>query len=210
MGTNGVDGLPNVQAMAGVWATSTQGSDERLGDETPTVYKTKSGQVVLDENGKPVVSYMRFFWFAVFPAECTEGETPLPERNYAPKDLPPLTDVAEKFGIKYTWTPLPPDRRGEATVDGCKLFVGTEDPKTWFHELAHCIHAKLEGGLKGGQDTTQETVAEFVAAVLMEMYGFGDRSGNTWGYIRMYAKDPYKAVERSMSTIEQVLEAMGV
>lgn len=60
-------------------------------------------------------------------------------------------------------------------------------------------------GLKGGQCTGQETIAEFTAAVLMRLYGLGDRSGNCWRYIAGYAKDPLRAIVRALTTVEKVL-----
>lgn len=43
----------------------------------------------------------------------------------------------------------------------------------------------------------------------MELYACGDRSGNTWAYIRQYATDPLAAIMRAMKTIEQILTFIG-
>jgi hypothetical protein len=74
-----------------------------------------------------------------------------------------------------------------------------------FHELAHAAHARIEGGLKGGQHAGQETVAEFTATVLMHLYGLGDRTGNCWKYVQGYAANPLQAIFKALHTVEKVL-----
>jgi hypothetical protein len=171
-----------------------------------TVQKKQNGKPVL-EDGKPV-TFTYFRTIPVFADDDTEGE-PLPTFDYTPDALPPLADIAEQMGIDVQWAPLPPDRLGSATVDGKSIKVGTHDTKTFFHEMAHAIHAKIDT-LKGGQDTHRETVAEFTATVLMWMYGYGDRTGNCWQYIKNYSKDPIRAISKALGTVEQVLEILQV
>ena len=47
--------------------------------------------------------------------------------------------------------------------------------------------------------------AEFTAAVLMHLYGLGDRTGNCWRYIQNYAPDPLQAIVKALGTVEKVL-----
>ena len=75
--------------------------------------------------------------------------------------------------------------------------------------LAHAAHAKLEGKLQGGQDAGQETVAEFTAAVLMHLYGLGDRTGNCWKYIQYYASDPLQAIVKARELDLVLIENVG-
>ena len=89
-------------------------------------------------------------------------------------------------------------------MDGSEITLGTHDPEVFFHELAHAAHARIDG-LRPGQHTDQETIAEFTAAVLMALYGLGDRTGNAWRYIQSYSKDPLTAIQRALSTVEKVL-----
>lgn len=173
-----------------------------------TTFLKKDGKFVL-ENGEKVVSGQYFKWVAVHPLEHTEGEE-LPTFDYLPKKMPPLTEIAQKMGIDFSWVPLPANQLGNSTVDGFKIRIGTHDPDVWFHELAHAVHAKIEGGLQGGQTEQQETVADFTAAVLMWFYGYGDRTGNCWQYIQHYAKDPLAAVSRAISTVTAILEILEV
>jgi len=115
-------------------------------------------------------------------------------------------DVAKAWGLKITW--------GEAKgyfgyyAPGRKeIHLATQEQKVFFHELAHAAHDKLQKGLKGGQDAEQETIADFTACVLMQIYGLKDMTGNTWDYIKRYnPKDPIKAILKCLDTIGKVLD----
>jgi hypothetical protein len=160
-----------------------------------------------EETGEKEKRLCGFLAVPVFPYHVTGGEEAA-EVDYAPRDLPPLVEAARELGVKVTWQPLPESRLGDCSISGEKINVGTSDPAVFFHELAHAVHAKLNGTLKGGQQADQETVAEFTAAVLMELYGLGDRTGNAWQYIQGYNADPIKAVMQALSTVEKVLKLL--
>lgn len=161
-----------------------------------------------EETGEEKSRLIGFKSVPVFGISQTEGEE-IPQPDYTPAELPPLADVAERLGVKVTYLPLAPDRLGQCKVDGSEIELGTEDASVFFHELAHAVHGRLNGGkLKGGQHKDQETVAEFTATVLMELYGLGDRTGNCWQYIQHYDKDPLKAVYKALGTVGQVLEVV--
>ena len=148
-----------------------------------------------------------FFGVPVFAYHDTDGDA-LAELSYAPRELPPLMEAAERLGVQVTWQPLSSSRLGDCTTNGTRINLGTHDPAVFFHELAHAAHAKLNGRLNGGQDAHQETVAEFTAAVLMDLYGLGDCTGNAWHYIQAYNKDPLKAIFQALSTVGKVLELL--
>jgi len=161
-----------------------------------------------DEDGETIkdVACIGFSTVPVFAASNTEGEGEI--LGYTPQELPPLIEVAKKFGIAVEYVPVTGERLGDSDIKGNKIRLGSKDPSVFFHELTHAIHARIDGGLKGGQHTDQETVAEFTATVLMDFYGLGDHSGNAWRYISHYAKDPLVAITRAMGTVEQVLEQL--
>jgi hypothetical protein len=159
---------------------------------------------VKNEDGEEVEVLKGFRSIPVFASHDTEGEE-LPEADCSPRDLPPLADVAERMGIDVSYVPLPLDRLGTCSLEGSRIKLGTHDVEVFFHELAHAAHAKVEGRLKRGQNPHQETVAQFTACVLMELYGRGDRTGNSWEYIRNYAKDPLRAIVKALRKVEEVL-----
>jgi hypothetical protein len=157
-----------------------------------------------EQTGETVQVLRGFRAVAVFAHDQTEGEE-LPEVDYTPAELPPLAEVAENLGIDVTYAPLPPGKLGQCEVTGSNIQLGSHDPLVFFHEMAHAVHARIEGRLQGGQHSGQETIAEFTATVLMHIYGLGDRTGNCWRYIQGYAEDPIKAIIKALSTVEQVL-----
>jgi len=159
-----------------------------------------------DGEQKEEYSCIGFSSVPVFAASSTEGNTPL--QAYQPKNLPQLIEVAKKFKISVEYVPILPDRLGDCTSDGKNIRLGSHSPAVFFHELAHAIHARIEGTLQGNQNVEQETVAEFSAAVLMDLYEYQDHSGNAWHYISHYAKDPLIAISKAMRTIEKVLEVL--
>lgn len=167
-----------------------------------TVKKTK------EEYGekKDYIACVGFSTFPVFAASDTEGNTILSQ--YQPRQLPALMDLARKFGISVDYVPVPSDRLGDTDTNGTKIRVGAQDPSIFFHELTHAIHARISGGLTGGQQVDQEVTAELCATVLMDFYGYKDHSGNAWHYIKHYAEDPLTAITKAMGTVEQVLSIL--
>lgn len=142
----------------------------------------------------------------VFAASSTTGDRPLPE--YEPVSFPPLYEVAKNMGISIEYLPIANNKLGDCKIDGSRIRLGTHDEKIFFHELAHAIHARIEGGLKQGQDKEQEIIAEFSSCVLMDLYGVGDNSGNAWEYISHYSCDPLVAITRALATVEKVLNIL--
>jgi hypothetical protein len=180
-------------------------ADERAAYILAHIYK----DVEDEHTGEVRKVLVTFKGVPVYGYSQTDGEA-LEQPDYAPAMLPPLAGVAERLHIDVTYTPLPPDRLGDCDLQGQRINLGTYDPGTFFHELAHAAHARLDGKLKGGQDAEQETIAEFTATVLMHLYGYGDRTGNCWQYVEQYAKDPLTAISKALKKVEAVLEVLGV
>jgi hypothetical protein len=136
----------------------------------------------------------------VFPITSTEGP-PLPE--YTPRTLPPLADLATKLGYTVTYGPTPPDSLGLCAGGARALYLGTDDPLTYLHELAHAVDWQLRpGGLKGGQHADQEAPAEIAAAVLCELYLGANRSGDVAAYL---ANMPQDIAMKTLSTTTAIL-----
>ena len=143
----------------------------------------------------------------VFAASSTTGDRPLPE--YEPVSLPPLFDVAKNMGISIEYLPIANNKLGDCKTDGSRIRLGTHEQSIFFHELAHAIHAKINNGLKEGQNKQQEIIAEFTSCVLMDLYEFGDSSGNAWEYISSYSSNPLIAITKALSTVEKVLQVIN-
>lgn len=144
----------------------------------------------------------------VHPVENTEGA----EVEYvkgAPKQLPPLADVATKWGLSVTYGRSRHGEFGFYRPSEDLIHLSTADMSTFFHELTHAAQKKIDGKLNGGQDTDQEVIAEFTACVLADMYG-QDSTGFGYHYIRGYVggdKDKVtKCVMRLISKIQKILD----
>ncbi len=159
-----------------------------------------------DKETKEYLLCVGFATLPVFAASETDGNEAI--QSYEPAELPPLVEVAKSLGIAVDYIPVAPDRLGDCNPDGSKIRIGTHDPSVFFHELAHAIHARIIGKLKGGQNSEQETVAEFTAAVLMDIYGLENHTGNAWRYISHYSDDPLVAITKALGTVEKVLAVL--
>ena len=117
----------------------------------------------------------------VFRYEDTEGES---LKEYTPKVLPPLFDLAEKNNISVRWKNTRYGEYGSINLESKGMTLSTESPDTFLHELVHWYDNK-NVKLKPGQDPIQETVAQLGACVLAKMYGYNSER-YTWNYIAGY------------------------
>ncbi|MDE1813814.1 MAG: M48 family peptidase [Thaumarchaeota archaeon] len=141
---------------------------------------------VVNEEGKEddVKFPVGFIGIPVFRYEDTDGK---PVEAYQPTKLPPLLDVAEKFGVKVEYGPTISGEGGSYNLVTNVIKLSQENPDTFFHELAHKAHSTFEN-LKPVQDPEQETVAQLSACVLAKMYGY-DATTFSWNYIASYAEE---------------------
>lgn len=166
-----------------------------------------------DDDGEEYFFVYGYRLIPVFKIEDTEpipdfdGEVlQLPELE--PKELPPLVDVAEKLGLDVNWKPVPQDRWADFYAKGRRINMGTDSPAIFFHELCHALHKEVDNKFNEKEKWYKETVAEFGAAVLMDMYLNADHTGNSWEYIKMFADDPTEAVERSLMMIQRMFNKL--
>ncbi len=129
----------------------------------------------------------------------------MPEVNYALKQLPPLYEVAERFGLSVLYSPMLNRAWGYYSPAQNKIVLHTQQEKTFFHELGHAAHARF-GALKGGQDAEQEIIAEFVACVLCDLYGIEGFESHAYRYISGYAEteNPQMVVQKIMKVLAEV------
>lgn len=143
----------------------------------------------------------------VFRYEDTEGE-PLEHPDYTPKQLPPLIDVAKEYGVDVRYAPKTSSFAGWYSFGSNNITLCSHDEEVFFHELVHAVHNTFEP-LRGGQDSRQEIIAEFGAAVLCEIYGYEGYIPNCQKYIEGYAREEAgKAALKVLGTVSKVLEAI--
>ncbi|KPV42679.1 ArdC-like ssDNA-binding domain-containing protein [Alicyclobacillus ferrooxydans] len=145
----------------------------------------------------------------VFRIEDTEGKAIEDSRpDYTPPVMPPLMNVAKAWGIDVKYQGGNTRYYGAYYPGKDAIVLCTHDVTTFFHELSHAAHHRIRP-LKGGQDSTQEIVAETSAAILCLMYGYEGYVSKARDYVAHYAKmEPQectKAVMRAISDIEKVL-----
>jgi hypothetical protein len=146
----------------------------------------------------------------VFRLEDTDGE-PLEQPDYRPALLPPLHDVAERLGVPVSYRPYVAKFLGYYSPGTDEIVLCSHDVRTFFHELAHAAHQRVlkQRGttLKGGQQAGQEIVADTVAAVLCELFGYSGYLASSRDYIQSYAngENPAKAAMHLLGEISDVL-----
>jgi hypothetical protein len=162
-----------------------------------------------NDNGEEKQILFGFGCKPVFRVEDTEGE-PLDYRNI---ELPsfPLIERAKSFGVSVKAVPGNYRFHGYYSMDRKEIVLATPEETTFLHELSHVAHEKVSGKLKGGQNPSQEIVAELSAAALCRLVGKQGNNtiGNSYRYIEKYAEkikmSPYKACLKVMSETEKVL-----
>jgi len=164
-------------------------------------------KLTVEEDGKQVekVIVSGFFGIPVFRYEDTEGAE-IARVDYRPDSVPPLMDVAKMFNLRVDYGPCAGSYRGYFKPGENRIMLCTHDVKTWFHELGHAVHNTFRP-LHGGQDPTQEIVAETVAATLCSLYGFEGYIFHGAEYIKHYAhgQNPGKAVLKVLADVQKCL-----
>ena len=140
----------------------------------------------------------------VFKFENTDGE-PLQVEELPPLQLPPLYDVARKWGIETKYQKFQGWEYGSYSSSRKQIVLHTHDSSIFLHELAHSAHQKVVGNLTHVQKWRREVVAELTAAVLGKIYTTHFRCGNHYQYIRTYAQEGGMDVYRAcMSVVQEV------
>ena len=146
-----------------------------------------------------------FVGVPVFRLEDTDG-APIERPPLEPAAPPPLSDVAERFGLTVRYGGFLGKYYGYYAGGRREIMLCTHDAPVFFHELAHAAHHRVKGALKGGQDVRQEAVAELSATVLARLYGI-DWTGNAYQYIAGYAGhgDVHRLCLSVLADVEKVL-----
>lgn len=154
-----------------------------------------------------------FTGIPVFRFEDTDGK-PLERPDYRPPVLPPLAHLADYWGICVTYAPASGRFYGTYTWQENgqeQILLCTHEEDTWFHELAHAAHRRLQGHLQGGQDARQEIVAGLAAAILAELYGMRVQVRRNVDYAKAYAHpDPVRALRAILGTLDEAEKVVGL
>ena len=153
--------------------------------------------------------------FVVFSYSDTKGKE-LPEApDTNPAEVPPLMDVAEKWGIDVSYLPSVVGFWGAYSPSLDNIELATHDESTFFHELSHAAHSrvvKTRGEqLKKEQDPFQEIIAELTAAVLCTLVGRQPiNEGMRYKYISRYATEakitPVDACRKVIDDVDKCLQ----
>jgi len=139
----------------------------------------------------------------VFRVEDTEGD-PVP--SYDPPKLPPLTEVAEVFGVSVEYAPSAGEWGGYYRHDTNEIVLCNHSERTFFHELAHAAHYRIEenAATQDSDRARKELVAETAAAALGRLYGYeyGRTSGQYLAYFAQSNGD-------SQTTLREVMRYIG-
>jgi hypothetical protein len=168
----------------------------------------KTGEPVLSE-GRPVTCQVLAGFKASprFRYEDTEGA---PLEEYNPRQVLPLANVAERWGVKVRYEKTTRGEQGYFEPGTNSIVLCVEDPSTFFHELAHKAHSKIEA-LKPVQDPDQEAIAELAACTLSEIYGY-DAKASSYDYIAHYARGhtPEQVGRLCMRVLDKVKKVLDV
>lgn len=144
--------------------------DKETGEERPTgEYET-------------VEMLIGFKDIPVFRIEDTDGETLKP---YVPKTIPPLAEVALKWGYTVRYERLPGEL-GHLSPDKKEIVLGTEGAQVFLHELSHVAQNKLGWIHDKTPLDLLEASAELASATLAHLYSL-PLDQFSWDYIARYA-----------------------
>lgn len=175
----------------------------------PVRKKVRAKKTVLDEQRETKDEIEVLVGFKVIPVfryEDTHGQD-LPV--YQPRDPPPLTEVACRFGMTVQYERLSAGMYGVTDHSAKTVILATEDWDVWFHELAHAIHRSFEPKSGHGQEKEAETIAQLVAATLARLYG-RPADGFSWSYIASYAQsnNPRKVGRLCMRVLDRTKKVL--
>ena len=165
---------------------------------------------VNEETGEEEQYLRGYMCKPVFGVEDTDGD-PLDYEHIELPDIP-LLERAKGWGISIKTIPGNYSYHGYYSSNHKKIALATPEEKVFFHELAHLAHEKVKGSLKGGQDPSQEIVAELCASALCKIVGkhIDESLGNSYRYIQSYAKQinmtVHAACLKVMSETEKILK----
>lgn len=171
------------------------------------------GTDTVGQDGNKVYELKGWHTVAVFGAHETEPIDPeAPDTlTYAPVQMPPLYEVAEKLGVSVEYAPHGGRANGWYEPGKEAIVLQVTSHRTFWHELAHAAHRHADIVDFLPQDERKETVAyheavaELTAAVLGEMYG-EPCVGTSYRYLTKYYADPLFGIMQALRVVGRVLD----
>lgn len=159
-----------------------------------------------DSEGKEKSYCYGFKPIPVFSKESTNGaEIVYPD--HTPATLPPLYDVAARYGIKVEYVP----HRGfdSAYVMGSeeKIVLGTQDAPAFVHELVNAMYIKRNSikekqPVKSSDGVMEEkAIKDLTTAVICEMYSLEGYSMMEWSEMQDYFSRKPEEILRVMTRL---------
>jgi len=186
------------------------GRNVKKGARAVYIFRPWTKKVKDEGEDREKVVCVGFSPIPVFAASATEGE-PLDYEEIKPPDIP-LMKVAEAWGLRVSAQPFTERYYGYFSGREKAIVLCSPDVSVFLHELCHAAHARLNGGLKGGQDPIQEIVAELGAEVLRRILGSEkDTSGHSYSYIESYAsKMKVSTLNACLKVLRETAEVVGL
>jgi hypothetical protein len=145
---------------------------------------------------------------AEFGAEQTEKPESIKYPN-VPKELPPLSNVLKRLGVKFVWGRYLGKAMGSYSIGQKMVTMRTKDWLDFFHELTHAVQDHISSNsIKGGQDVDDEIIAEFTACVIANIYGI-DTTKESLRYMNQYYQDKEKTIQginKNLKMIQTILD----
>jgi len=154
----------------------------------------QTGAITKNAQGQTDMACVGFRGISVFSVDDTDGKA-LPYENPAIIANLPLIELAQSEGITVKGRPFNGSTFGYYSPLTDDIAICTEDEKTFLHEVAHYFDNKINKsnggkGLKPGQHSEQEIVAELSASVLARLYGKASAvRKDSYEYIKRYAEN---------------------
>ena len=151
-----------------------------------------------------------FHWIPVFRIEDTTGQ-PVSTADYTPQILPPLLDVAAKFGASVKWQPFDGKALGRYRPSIKEIVLSDQTALTFYHEVMHHLDSQVEP-IRPGRLCEAELIAEFGGSVLCSIQGITGYESSSYNYLKSYAegKEPESVLKSIMAIAARVELLVGV
>ena len=175
-----------------------------------TVKAKKTNPSTGEEEERTVI--VGFRPIPVFKYEDTKGQELDCIPDFVPPEPPPFWNVAEKMGIKVSYSPMLSNFLGRFNMRSNRIQLCSKDAVVFFHELAHAVHNTFTD-LQSCPHDVAEVVAEFSAITLAHIQGIKGFERQGWEYIQAVTKSkdtPEAALKFIMQCLADVEKVVSI